>query len=1045
MWKTVRRVVGALLIITALILTQIPYTGVKASSDDFLLDGSTLVRYVGTEESVSIPDAVKIIGEEAFAGCETVVSVRMGGNVREIRSRAFADCPNLVSVEVSDSVRVIESAAFRNCEKLETITLGTELERIGSSLFSGDYALHYVSESSPNFTIVDSVIYDDKLETLYEMLPNRSANEFAMPNSVIEVAPFAFYDNAQLYICYISENLQSIGDYAFAGAKNLQVVYIPYSVNRIQMKAFADCPNLKAVRVPLSVQFIHNTAFDGSNLVTAFCEPESYAEKYFQQKAILEITKSEYEDITQTVLDNSVTEEEANASMGDETEEDLTDAEGDDAASGENQGDASGSEATDVPSLETPEDLLGKVMIAGKDAVVFIDNTKPVVYTGTADPTTPPSEGGTEENPFPEEERTPGIYDGDTITLPFDESNDEKGFSFPKYTIVNHCIAAQACYLNQQLDTYSFPKDIVGIGDYSFARSALTSIQIPEGVTEIGYGAFYHCDYLEEVSIPATVTDISAYAFDDTKWLNTWLKYGQDNFLIVGDGVLLRYRGTDVSNIYIPDGVKTIAPRAFYGHDEITAVDFPADTTVIGDEAFMNCSNLKTMRGGSNLVKIGDRAFEKTNLEVVRIPANVTSVGLKAFSNVASDALLVVQGTVLPNIGYGMESTRLSNLSYRNDAFENVKLALISNSISNSSFAGTILDPTLYGFHGLVVSILTNAEKESEGAVTLRLCTLRPDENGVVTVPDTILIYGKIYRVAAIDATAFDSYLNSSWIGADFEGVELPENLVNYRMPSGVKNLSKPDAEGFDSNLPNPEITGGGESGDGSLIDQIITAVSSGGPLPIAPEVTAPIEEFEEHTEVVAPREMVTVTVTAPSLKNQEVVNVVLNGSEEYLNLSIIESDEAAEALKAAYRSLYGEVSFQRVVGLDMTLWTDQQIQITRLGKNKMTIVLPVPISSDAEYLHLMCFDEDGQLESIPVTIVERNGVPCVKFQVSHFSYYALYEFENHATSADGNLDASPDTGDFFNPKLFLEIGLAALGVFLILWGIPIRRKKEAR
>ena len=95
---------------------------------------------------------------------------------------------------------------------------------------------------------------------------------------------------------------------------------------------------------------------------------------------------------------------------------------------------------------------------------------------------------------------------------------------------------------------------------FSFARSGLVSANIPEGVSTIGKGAFYHCDELSDITIPSTVSEIGEKAFEYTAWYNAWLSDDDaSEYLIVGDGVLIGYKGNETAP-ELPDTVKTIAP-----------------------------------------------------------------------------------------------------------------------------------------------------------------------------------------------------------------------------------------------------------------------------------------------------------------------------------------------------------------------------------------------------------------------------------------------------------------------------------------------------
>ena len=58
---TIRKVIGALLLITAILVTQIPVVETNAApSSDFQIDKTKLVKYTGTASSVSIPNSIKI-------------------------------------------------------------------------------------------------------------------------------------------------------------------------------------------------------------------------------------------------------------------------------------------------------------------------------------------------------------------------------------------------------------------------------------------------------------------------------------------------------------------------------------------------------------------------------------------------------------------------------------------------------------------------------------------------------------------------------------------------------------------------------------------------------------------------------------------------------------------------------------------------------------------------------------------------------------------------------------------------------------------------
>ncbi len=152
-------------------------------------------------------------------------------------------------------------------------------------------------------------------------------------------------------------------------------------------------------------------------------------------------------------------------------------------------------------------------------------------------------------------------------------------------------------YDDKALQEMEVPEDTVIIGIFAFARSGIERVILPEGLTTIEYAAFYHCDNLIEVDIPTTVTKIEAEAFAYTPWLNDFLsgKSGNSDFLIVGDGILLAYRG-NASQVVIPEGVKTIAANCFFNHTEIKDVVYPGTLKSVEESAFYGCKYQPTFR-----------------------------------------------------------------------------------------------------------------------------------------------------------------------------------------------------------------------------------------------------------------------------------------------------------------------------------------------------------------------------------------------------------------------------------------------------------------
>ena len=102
---------------------------------DFLMDGSTLVRYIGQSEYVRVPDGVINIGAEAFHNAR-VVSVELPDSVTGSREGAFSGCEHLERVRLSTRLLVIRKNAFQSCISLSDIALPASLQEIDKAAFS---------------------------------------------------------------------------------------------------------------------------------------------------------------------------------------------------------------------------------------------------------------------------------------------------------------------------------------------------------------------------------------------------------------------------------------------------------------------------------------------------------------------------------------------------------------------------------------------------------------------------------------------------------------------------------------------------------------------------------------------------------------------------------------------------------------------------------------------------------------------------------------------------------------------------------------------
>lgn len=447
-----------------------------------------------------------------YNGNESYITIPR--SVTEIAPAAFEGNTSLKEVVIPQGITKIGYSAFAECPNLCKVEIAGSVTEIGSSAFANCPSLLEFSAGEGLCELGSGVFAGDEL--LNDVEFDKDNNCFVCLDSVIYSA-----DRTHIYemlpgrgknFYIMNDNVTGISQYAFWGCNGLEHISLSSNLEQIDPYAFSNANDLKSLTMTFKTKKILMKAFEDCANLEQIYLPDTIS--YIHPTAFDGCKKLKYVVAPGSYAEYFVNK--YNFKIWEENKYalDITAILAKEYATPKEE---------DENNIDTWEDLvdnknvLGQTAIVNNNAVVLIDNTQVEVVSG------------------------PGVAWNDVLK---DKSSDGR-------------IPDNFFYLKSDLKTVQIPENVNAIGDFSFARSGLTEVDIPEGVTSIGTGAFYHCDSLTDVSIPGTVTEVGRNAFNNTPWYNDWLNNSEEDYLIVGDGCLIGYKGSKDS-FELPAKVKNI-------------------------------------------------------------------------------------------------------------------------------------------------------------------------------------------------------------------------------------------------------------------------------------------------------------------------------------------------------------------------------------------------------------------------------------------------------------------------------------------------------
>lgn len=128
---------------TAVIVTNYKYNGAAADvtipsrykgKPVTMIDHAAFFNSAVT--SVTIPDSVTSISDEAFINCPKLTNISIPNSVTYIGFSAFSSCTSLKSITLPSSLSFISGALFLGCSQLTTIHIPVSVTSIGNNAFA---------------------------------------------------------------------------------------------------------------------------------------------------------------------------------------------------------------------------------------------------------------------------------------------------------------------------------------------------------------------------------------------------------------------------------------------------------------------------------------------------------------------------------------------------------------------------------------------------------------------------------------------------------------------------------------------------------------------------------------------------------------------------------------------------------------------------------------------------------------------------------------------------------------------------------------------
>lgn len=537
-------------------------------------------------ETIIIPDAVKIIGDDAFKGLTNVKKVVLPDTVTHIGDRAFKGCKNLAQIIFPQHLESIGEYAFHRCHSIKSLVIPETIKEISNCAFLYCDSLEYVSMIGATFIgkqafvnnynlkkiVVSSKLDIDNISDVFtgcSKISNITLTDGTVCElkNIIDVLSGQYIENDIINaIAKDVYRMMSIKDgillKMLANAKELE---IPEGIIGIGKSCFFDKKGIVSIKLPRTLRHISSRAF--RNCINL--------EKVEFQNNEVNIEKDAFKNCT-TLKYIKLPNDKVYKIEGCINNSD------------------------DKPSIvgTIHKQILSNFKIYGTTLYEYKGNEERVVVPN-------------------------GIT---TIAERAFACNDNIGRVVLPDSVKE---IGQECFKDcVTLQTVKISNGLISIEKSAFENCLkLISVSIPEGVEVLEDSVFKRCMSLKEAILTEGTRFIECCAFYGCKSLKKIILPKQLEYI----GDMAFYKCMKINKITLPRSLREIGSNVFTG-SKLRYVQVECDLEDCGSDVFSQCPKLKKITFSEDITFIGDRfAYQCESLEEVDLPKNLMYIGKNAF------------------------------------------------------------------------------------------------------------------------------------------------------------------------------------------------------------------------------------------------------------------------------------------------------------------------------------------------------------------------------------------------------------------------------